>query len=49
MTSYIIYSLILLFFTTILVLEFFKERDWRKMVAVSMVLLVFVLRLLQIK
>ncbi|MEN8155893.1 MAG: hypothetical protein ABFS10_03005 [Bacteroidota bacterium] len=49
MIPYIIYSLILLFITVILVMEFFKERDWRKLVAVSMVLLVFVLRLLQIK
>ncbi len=49
MVPYIIYSLILLFVTVILVLEFFKEKDWRKMIAVSMVLLVFVLRLLQIK
>lgn len=49
MVPYIIYSIILLFVTIILVLEFLKERDWRKLLAVSMVLLVFVLRLLQIK
>jgi hypothetical protein len=49
MLAYIIYSVILLYITIILVLEFFREKDWRKLVAVSMVLLVFTLRLLQIK
>lgn len=49
MSQYIIYSIILLFVTVILVLEFLKERDWRKLIAISMVLMVFIIRLLQIK
>jgi len=49
MLEYIIYTIILIFVTVILVIEFFKERDWRKLIAVAMVLLVFFLRIFQIK
>jgi hypothetical protein len=46
---YFIYTLILLFITGITVIEFFKESKWKNKLAMAMVLLVFVLRLLQIK
>jgi len=49
MALYLIYTAILLYVTIILVLEFIRERDWRRLLPISMVLLVFVLRLLQIK
>jgi hypothetical protein len=49
MVPYIIYTIILLFITVILVIEFVKEKNWRNLLAISMVLLVFILRLLQIK
>jgi hypothetical protein len=46
---YYIYTLILLYITGITAIEFFKESKWKNQVAMAMVLLVFVLRLLQIK
>lgn len=46
---YIIYSLILAFVTFVISLEFLNEKKWKNQLAMAMVLLVFVLRLLQIK
>ena len=46
---YLIYTLILLFVAGITGLEFFKEPKWKNKLAIAMVLLIFVLRLLQIK
>jgi hypothetical protein len=46
---YIIYSLILGFVTFVISLEFLNEKKWKNQLAMAMVLLVFVLRLLQIK
>ena len=46
---YAIYSLILAFVTFVLSLEFLNEKKWKNQLAMAMVLLVFVLRLLQIK
>jgi len=49
MLMYLIYTAILLFLAIILVLEFIRERDWRKLTAIAMVLMVFLLRIFQIK
>lgn len=49
MIPYIIYTLILLFITVILFIQFFKEKNWKNLIAMAMVLLVFVLRIFQIK
>jgi len=46
---YYIYTLILGYITLIITIEFFKESKWKNKLAMAMVLLVFVLRLLQIK
>lgn len=46
---YAIYSLILAFVTFVISLEFLNEKKWKNQLAMAMVLLVFVLRLLQIK
>jgi hypothetical protein len=46
---YTIYSLILAFVTFVISLEFLNEKKWKNQLAMAMVLLVFVLRLLQIK
>lgn len=46
---YIIYTIILAYVTFIVALEFLKEKQWRSKVAMAMVLMVFVLRLAQIK
>ncbi len=46
---YIIYTLILAFVTFVVLLEFLKEKKWRNQMAMAMVLLIFILRLLQIK
>lgn len=43
------YVLITVFLAAIVVIELFTERDWKKQVTLSMVLIVFVLRILQIK
>lgn len=46
---YYIYTLILAFLTVVLGIEFFKEKNWKMKVAIILVLLIFVLRILQIK
>jgi len=46
---YLIYTIILAYVTFIVVLEFIKERKWKNKVALAMVLMVFILRLAQIK
>ena len=46
---YYIYTLILVYITAMIAIEFFKESKWKNKLAMAMVLLVFVLRLLQIK
>lgn len=46
---YTIYSLILAFVTFVISIEFLNEKKWKNQLAMAMVLLVFVLRLLQIK
>lgn len=46
---YIIYTIILAYVTFIVILEFLKEKKWKSQVAMAMVLMVFILRLAQIK
>lgn len=46
---YYIYTLILAYLTTVVAIEFLNEKKWRNQIAMAMVLLVFVLRILQIK
>lgn len=46
---YIIYTIILAYVTFIVILEFLKEKEWKNQVAMAMVLMVFILRLAQIK
>jgi len=46
---YYIYTLILAYLATVVTIEFLNEKKWRNQLAMAMVLLVFVLRLLQIK
>jgi hypothetical protein len=46
---YIIYTLILAYISFIVVIEFVKEKKWKSKLAMAMVLMVFILRLLQIK
>jgi hypothetical protein len=46
---YFVYSLILAFVTYVVTLEFLNEKRWKIQLAMAMVLLVFILRLLQIK
>jgi len=46
---YLIYTLILIYVTFILVLEFIHEKKWKMQVATAFVLLIFLLRIFQIK
>jgi hypothetical protein len=46
---YWIYTLIIGFLSVIVLAELFGENDWKKQIALAMVLLVFILRVLQIK
>lgn len=46
---YIIYTIILAYVTFIVVLEFLQDKKWKNKVAMAMVLMVFILRLAQIK
>ncbi len=46
---YYIYTLILAYVTFVVLIEFFREKKWRDQLAMAMVLLIFLLRLLQIK
>ena len=46
---YIIYTLILLYVTLILGMEFIRERKWKMQMAIAFVLLIFILRILQVK
>ena len=43
------YILITVLLASVMVIELFGEKDWKKQVALGMVLIVFVLRILQIK
>jgi len=44
-----VYLVIVTLLTGILFKEIFTEKDWRKQIAIAMVMLVFVLRILLIK
>jgi hypothetical protein len=44
-----IYIIIITYFAVLLVTEMFAEKDWKKQIALMMVLIPFVLRILQIK
>jgi hypothetical protein len=46
---YYVYTIILAYLTVIVAIEFFNESKWKNQLAMAMVLLVFILRLLQIK
>jgi hypothetical protein len=46
---YYIYTIILAYITVVIAIEFFKESKWKNQLAIAMVLLIFILRLLQIK
>lgn len=46
---YIIYTIILIYVAYILVLEFIHEKKWKTQLATAFVLLIFILRILQIK
>lgn len=46
---YFIYTIILIYVTVILGIEFIKEKKWKTQIAIAVVLLIFVLRILQIK
>ncbi len=46
---YYIYTLILAYVTFVVIIEFLKEKKWRNQLAMAMVLLIFILRILQIK
>jgi hypothetical protein len=49
MILYIIYTIILIYVAIIVALEFLSEKKWKNQIAMAMVLLIFVLRILQIK
>ena len=44
-----IYILIISFFTIIIIMELFSEKDWKKQIALMMVMIPFILRILHIK
>lgn len=46
---YWIYTIILAFLTGLLFMDFFREEKWQKQIALAMVLMIFVLRILQVK
>lgn len=46
---HVIYTLILVYITFILGIEFIKEKKWKMQVAIAFVLLVFILRILHVK
>lgn len=46
---FIIYVFILIILSVLVVKELFAENDWRKQIALVMVLIPFILRILQIK
>lgn len=49
MFLYIVYTLILAYITVVVVLEFLSEKRWKQQLAMVMVLMIFIMRLLQIK
>ncbi|MBD3179790.1 MAG: hypothetical protein GF417_09410 [Candidatus Latescibacteria bacterium] len=49
MILYWIYIVITAFIFIMLMMEFWKEDDWRKQIAIAMVMVVFILRILQIR
>jgi hypothetical protein len=46
---YYIYTAILAYLAVVITIEFLNEKKWKNQVAMAMVLLVFILRILQIK
>jgi len=46
---YFIYTIILAYVTFVIVIEFIKDKKWKNKVAMAMVLMIFILRLAQIK
>ncbi len=46
---HVIYTLILIYVTFILGIEFVKEKKWKMQMAIAFVLLIFILRILHIK
>jgi len=46
---HVIYTLILIYVTFILGIEYLKEKNWKMQVAIGLVLLIFILRILHIK
>jgi len=44
-----VYMLIVVWIAVLLVMELFGERNWRRQVALSLLLIPFVLRILQLK
>lgn len=46
---HVIYTLILIYVTFILGIEYFKEKNWKMQMAIGFVLLIFILRILHIK
>lgn len=46
---HVIYTLILIYITIILGIEFFGEKKWKMQIAIAAVLLIFILRILHIK
>lgn len=49
MVLYYIYTLIMAYLVFILGMEFFHEKKWKIQLAIAFVLLIFVLRILQVK
>jgi len=49
MILYIIYTLILTFLSSLLIIAFFREKSWKNQLSIAIVLLIFLLRILQIK
>lgn len=49
MFLYIVYTIILLYLAVVVALEFFSEKRWKNQIAIVMVLLIFTMRLLQVK
>lgn len=46
---YWIYILIAIYISVIIIVELFAEKQWKKQIALAMILIPFVLRILQIK
>lgn len=46
---YLIYTIILAYITFIVLIEFLSDKKWKNKVAMAMVLMIFILRLAQLK